>query len=108
VRARTDFRAIVSVPQPGLVDYGGDDGEVSKLYQSVEAIHKYCTLLLILQEDEGRLLLPDFAFMQDDNVMTEVLELECLHLWYDGIHVVLLPKDTEVEHEDRIVPIDLL
>src|SRR5690348_8943158 len=46
--------------------------------------------------------------MQDDHIVAEVLELKFLDLWYDAVDVVLVSKDAEVEHKNRIVAIDLL
>lgn len=104
---------IVGVPRmsilPGqsfFVDDSSDDSEVSMFNELIQAVHERRTLLLVLQEHEGRLLLAYLMLVEDHDVVAKVLELECLHSWRNRTGVVIFAEYAEIENENRVVSIN--
>ena len=69
----------------------------------IQPIHKNSAFILVLQEHKRRLLFANIVFVKDYNIMAEMGKFERLDLGNDSMGIVFLPKDTEVQHEDRVV-----
>ena len=89
-----------------LVDHGGDDGEIGFVNQPIQSIHEGVAFFTIFQEREGRLLLTDIVLVQNNDVVAEMSELEFLYSGHDVVRIVILAKDTEIEDEDGIIPVN--
>ena len=91
---------------PLLVDHGSHDREIGLIDQTVQFVHEGVTLLPVLQEHERRILLADVAFVEDHDVVAELLELERLDPGNNDMRVVILLEDTEIQDEYGIALVD--
>ena len=71
-------------------------------YDSREVIQEILFGFTIWKNSKRALLLPDFIIMQDDLIVTKVLEFEGFESWDYFLCIVLLVKDAKCQDKDGI------
>ncbi len=83
-----------------------DQDEIAGLNDVGEFDQEIVLVLPVLKELEIPFLLSNFMFMQDNQIMAEVVELELLESWHNPFAVIPLVEDTEGKDKYRIIDVD--
>ncbi len=94
--------------QTPLIDHAADHDEVILFSDRSEVVEKTILVGLRGKDAERALLFPDLIFVENNLVMTKVLELKLLERRNDLLAVVALVKDAERQDKDGIICVDRL
>ena len=100
------FRSIL-IEEFLLVDYAADQCEFADA-DNVSQFIDEPMLLLTVCEFEATFFLSNVMLMQNDQIMTEMIEFELVKRRDDSFAVVPLLKNTKCKNEDRVVSIQSL